>query len=140
MKKLLLLPLLLISFKTFACGCMPPNFSDEDSQDAVKRFMQAKMQISENDIMQLDSISYKTFLTAGQRALLGVFSVIEPDEAIQSCEVYCFRGMNALITYDVQYQSGSKVCDVKIYAKMKSSLFSTGYKSVVRRKDYPVCR
>lgn len=148
MKGLIISALVLIySASSFACSCVKPNYSSKDKNDAILSFMKNKLGVEQQDVREIKSLKYRTYLSPGQRLAVAPFIPVLylSDKEVRekglkySCEWGCLLSQNSDRDYQINFTREEKNCSVNLRVIMISSLVGSGFKSKVKQKYAPVC-
>lgn len=139
MKKLLLI--LTLSFVTnasFGCSCVEPNFTQDDIDNAVSKFISEKLKIPNENITSIKLEETEGFISNAGKAFFKVI-LIGNTEDEKRCELSCARSVNTKDIYELKYVDRGLICTQQIHVKMKSNVFSSGFKSKVKTKSAATC-
>ncbi|MBD65626.1 MAG: hypothetical protein CME62_10500 [Halobacteriovoraceae bacterium] len=148
--KTLLATLLILSTLTSAIasqdGCSPTS-RPYATQDAVENFMQTKLGIVKEDIVHLEILESKNFISRKNFAAAIVLSpVIIAGSIIEGDRISkvpgCMSYNNAKNKIRVEFNRGHEFCSVNLMVKIKQDLLDPNpyhYHSTVKQKYAPVC-
>lgn len=158
MKKsfLLVSALVLTISSAFAdCGCGRPNFTEADETDAVYRFMDNKLKVTDvRTISVTATLPYATYNPStdpsmgpiyqygfgyfGQYPGMGQFGMMDISRTgLTKCQVQCLNTENSIRKLNVEFVKDGKLCNVDLKVTMTSK--RRGFKSKVKQKYAPVC-
>lgn len=148
MKGLIISALVLIySASSFACSCVTPNYNSQDMNDAILSFMKDKLGVEEQEVREMKSLKFRTYLSPAQRLAVAPFIPVLylSDKEVRkkglkySCDYNCILGMSSDRDMQIKFMREEKNCTVNLRVIMISSLIGSGFKSKVKQKDAPVC-
>lgn len=144
--KILVLILLSMTITTsvFACQCQSQgDFTESDIKNSLKSFMENKLNISINNIENINLIDSKYFLSIKNKAYLAKMRLTFASG--YSCVKSCARFTNRKQQYVISYRQDEKKCKVRLKLKMttkEGNPFYGGieaFTSKVSQKYRPIC-
>ena len=130
---------LLLSANAMACSCSTPSFILEDRVvPDLKGFMLNKMNVDEREILTIEELEVDNFLTRRDRVINGFFGLFE-EEDVLSCSEGCAFYQNFKYQHIIEFKRGDKTCTTILKSKFMGNYLNDGYRSKIKRDDYPVC-
>ena len=121
------------------CQAPSPSFQESDKIHAIEKFMEHKLSVDRRDIMHIETLEEKGFVTLGMKTLINTIGFVLMDEDGKKCELACQRMQNSVTEHLIEYNHAGKRCRLKLKTELISNLTDTGFKSIVSKRNHPKC-